>query len=171
MSNLLGLINLVAVLVFSSCGQAPAQTVTTPQGVVEVTPVGIASPTASPDPEGAPTPSPTPAPTNSDNVVSFDFNNTTGICTALERFDPSTETIEVPLNIPCTLHEGHCPTVNPYYTFGLAGVTETDDSGTLPATAFNSGQDIVIVELTEGNPELRPACTITIHQGQLESVL
>lgn len=172
MNNLLGLMNLVAVLILSSCGQAPAQSSIAPEAFTDAPPAETA-PLVEPTPQASasPTPSPSPAPTNSDNVISFGYFDSDGTCAAMEHWDPSTETVEFPVQIPCNPRPGVvCPAHPAFFTFGATGVTVTEEDGqTIPLTGPGAGQDYVI---SKAGVQFAPAvCTITVESGQLISVL
>lgn len=150
----------------AGCGQAPsasdidatntANAGATPETVTPVTPEATSTPVA----EASPAPSPTP--TSAPAVVeSFTFNNSVGICNALDTWNPTTTTIRFPTN------SGSNPTSTFLYSFEATGVYVRHLDGTLIGIVDAVNEGVTIQKFNSGPT---PVCTITVQHGVFVSV-
>lgn len=122
-------------------------------GKASVSPVEAAPPTETTT-DGSDTNTPPPEVT----VLTFIYQNSIGICDALEHWNPETETVVFPANSGNTGE----------YSFEASGVYSTHPDGTHRAKLA----PFETVQIVKDGALNHPAqCTITVTNGELVSVL
>lgn len=142
-----------ALLALSSCGKAPELptdpgTTTQSQPTSPTDPVFTAPPTTTTDPSN----------TNV-TIESYAFYNTSSICAAMKSWNPSTTTIEFPVN-------SHQPATY-WYVFRADGVWVADAN--LAIQGIASADDATTI-VEPGALYQPPPCTISINNGQFVGV-
>lgn len=134
---------------------ATPETAVTPEA--EPTSEPTPQPTNSPNPDPTPSASPTPPPAE---VDSFIYQNSAGICNALDVWNPQTTTIEFPATSanPATI----------LYVFRVDGVFQCNPDGVTGCGEAAPNLDGTFT-ITKTNVS-GVVCTITVRDGQFVSV-
>lgn len=153
--NFLNALQVLSVVVaLTGCGQAPAPGGLSVAGTNAVTPTDPGQPGVTPSP--IPTASPTSTPVT---VQNFAFNNSVGICNAVDTWNPQTTTLIFPTNAGATN----------YYVFEEAGVMIADSNQVVIGKAA-TGAPAIIQKIGMPGNNLAVVCTITVDDGALVGV-